>query len=198
VGDAPALLALVRSEQAVVDCIPDLYHGARHTLPEPGLVANLFQEGDIGDKDDLMTQYIDLEDGAYIESSVERLDTIPSAQLTILSSQLVQRSPGIVRIDIEHIAQNGNTGRRGDLSRHGDGDITILYNKTKQYKQGRGKKDRASSHTEAGEEQLKKSSYLLANPQLGPIDRSHRSRSLDPGEKWRLSSLHRSTQVRSS
>lgn len=63
-GDTPALLVLVCGEQTVVDGISDLDHGARHTLSESGLVANLFQEGDAADKDNLVTQNIDLENGA--------------------------------------------------------------------------------------------------------------------------------------
>jgi hypothetical protein len=63
-GDAPALLVLVCGEQTVVDGISDLNHRACHTLSESGLVANLFQEGDAADKDNLVTQNINLENGA--------------------------------------------------------------------------------------------------------------------------------------
>lgn len=63
-GDTPALLVVVCCEQTVVHGISDFDYWSCNTLAEPGLVANLFQQSDTADEDDLMAESIDLENGS--------------------------------------------------------------------------------------------------------------------------------------
>lgn len=63
-GDTPALLGVVCCEQTVVHGISDFDYWSSHTLAESGLIANLFQQSDTTDEDDLMAESIDLENGA--------------------------------------------------------------------------------------------------------------------------------------
>lgn len=63
-GDTPALLIVVCCEQTVVHGISDFDYGSRNALAESGLVANLFQQSDTADEYDLMTESINLENGA--------------------------------------------------------------------------------------------------------------------------------------
>ena len=63
-GDTPALLVVVCGEQTVVHGISDFDYWSCNTLAESGLVANLFQQSDTADENDLMSESIDFKNGA--------------------------------------------------------------------------------------------------------------------------------------
>ena len=101
VRDAPARLLIVRSEQGIVNGVPDLDDRPADVLAEALLVAYLLREGDARDKDNGVAKDLDLED------------------LAVLLRQLLQRRPRVAGLDVEDVAQDGHARRLGNRLGHG-------------------------------------------------------------------------------